>query len=78
MENTHVDPEDGWNTLERSNGRAAMSNPGGEKDANSEERAPIADDGYLHGTRLAAIVISLILNMFLVALDNMSSCRVLA
>jgi hypothetical protein len=36
-----------------------------------EEVAP--DDKYAHGTRLAAIVVSLMLGMFLVALDNVDN-----
>jgi hypothetical protein len=32
------------------------------------------DDGYPHGARLAVVVVSLMLGMFLVALDNVS-CR---
>jgi len=35
-----------------------------------EEDAVISDDEYLHGTRLAALTVSLMLGMFLVALDN--------
>jgi len=35
-----------------------------------EEDAVISDDEYLHGTRLTALTVSLMLGMFLVALDN--------
>ena len=35
---------------------------------NKEEVAP--DDKYAHGARLTAIIVSLLLGMFLVALDN--------
>lgn len=41
------------------------------KAESSETTTPVAD-GYPHGTRLAAIAISLMLSMFLVALDNVS------
>jgi hypothetical protein len=37
----------------------------------SDDGAPGADD-YLHGKQLFAIVISLVLGMFLIALDNVS------
>ena len=36
----------------------------------SEEDAVISDNEYLHGTRLTALTVSLMLGMFLVALDN--------
>ena len=36
-----------------------------------EEVAP--DDKYAHGARLIAIVVSLLLGMFLVAIDNVSN-----
>ncbi|KAI4848168.1 MFS general substrate transporter [Aureobasidium sp. EXF-8845] len=35
-----------------------------------EEDTPAIDDEYLHGTRLTALTVSLMLGMFLVALDN--------
>jgi hypothetical protein len=35
-----------------------------------EEDATILDDEYLHGSRLTALTVSLMLGMFLVALDN--------
>jgi len=35
-----------------------------------EEDAVVSDDEYLHGTRLTALTVSLMLGMFLVALDN--------
>jgi hypothetical protein len=35
-----------------------------------EEDAHIPEDEYLHGTRLTALTVSLMLGMFLVALDN--------
>lgn len=35
-----------------------------------EEDATTFDDEYLHGTRLTALTVSLMLGMFLVALDN--------
>jgi hypothetical protein len=45
----------------------------GDKDvANHDAKARAADE-YPHGARLAAIVFSLMLGMFLVALDNVSS-----
>jgi hypothetical protein len=34
------------------------------------EDASISEDEYLHGTRLTALTVSLMLGMFLVALDN--------
>lgn len=34
------------------------------------EDASVLDDEYLHGTRLVALTVSLLLGMFLVALDN--------
>lgn len=48
-----------------------MSGPGATKDGNTEARIPVTEE-YPHGARLAAIVISLMLGMFLVALDNVS------
>jgi hypothetical protein len=39
-----------------------------------DERTEAADE-YPHGARLAAIVMSLMLGMFLVALDNVSYTR---
>ncbi|KAJ9656120.1 hypothetical protein H2198_005176 [Neophaeococcomyces mojaviensis] len=48
---------------------ATMSGPGATEDGNSEARIPVTEE-YPHGARLAAIVISLMLGMFLVALDN--------
>lgn len=38
-----------------------------------EEDAVLSDDEYLHGTRLTALTVSLMLGMFLVALDNVRS-----
>jgi hypothetical protein len=35
-----------------------------------EEDATTIEDEYLHGTRLIALTVSLLLGMFLVALDN--------
>jgi hypothetical protein len=48
---------------------ATLSEPGDTEVKGSEEIAPGAAE-YPHGTRLAAIVVSLMLGMFLVALDN--------
>jgi hypothetical protein len=42
-------------------------------DVASHDKKTHADDEYPHGARLAALVISLMLGMFLVALDNVSS-----
>lgn len=39
--------------------------------ANDDTKAHATDD-YPHGARLAAVVLSLMLGMFLVALDNLS------
>ena len=50
---------------------ATTSGPGATKDGNTEARIPVTEE-YPHGSRLAAIVISLMLGMFLVALDNVS------
>lgn len=41
-----------------------------------EEDAPVLDE-YLHGTRLVALTVSLLLGMFLVALDNVSMLNLL-
>jgi hypothetical protein len=35
-----------------------------------EDAVIVDDDEYLHGTRLTALTVSLMLGMFLVALDN--------
>jgi hypothetical protein len=43
---------------------------------NKEEVAP--DDKYVHGARLTAIVVSLLLGMFLVALDNVRNSWILS
>lgn len=45
-----------------------------EEDVSTEKTSPVADvdDDYPHGARLAIIVLSLMLGMFLVALDNVS------
>jgi hypothetical protein len=42
-----------------------------------EEDTPTLDDEYLHGTRLTALTVSLMLGMFLVALDNVRSHEIL-
>jgi hypothetical protein len=39
-----------------------------------DEDAPV--DEYAHGARLTAIVVSLLLGMFLVAIDNVGSSRI--
>jgi hypothetical protein len=43
----------------------------------SEEDTPAIDDEHLHGTRLTALTVSLMLGMFLVALDNVRSHKIL-
>jgi hypothetical protein len=54
-------------------GSMEVANTDDSIDANShDEKAPV-DDEYPHGIRLAAVVFSLMLGMFLVALDNVSS-----
>ena len=47
------------------------SEPGSIHLANDDAKAHATDD-YPHGARLAAVVLSLMLGMFLVALDNVS------
>lgn len=42
-----------------------------------EKDTPAIDDEYLHGTRLTALTVSLMLGMFLVALDNVRSHEIL-
>ncbi|RAK72327.1 MDR family MFS transporter [Aspergillus fijiensis CBS 313.89] len=48
---------------------ASLSTPSATKLQAIDAQAPV-NDGYPHGTRLAAIVLSLLLVMFLVSLDN--------
>lgn len=47
------------------------SESGGIHVANDEAKADATDE-YPHGARLAAVVLSLMLGMFLIALDNVS------
>jgi hypothetical protein len=49
----------------------SSSEQGGMDIANHDAKARAADE-YPHGARLAAVVFSLMLGMFLVALDNVS------
>jgi hypothetical protein len=48
----------------------ASSNETDPTDLVNDKEEIATDDKYAHGTRLAAIVVSLLLGMFLVALDN--------
>lgn len=49
----------------------ASPEQGGMEVANDNAKASVTDE-YPHGARLAAVVLSLMLGMFLIALDNVS------
>jgi hypothetical protein len=53
----------------------ASSNETDPTDLVNDKEEIATDDKYAHGTRLAAIVVSLLLGMFLVALDNVGNSR---
>lgn len=56
----------------RSSTEVSNSEPGAEDDAVRNTAVLTADEEHPHGARPAAIVVSLMLCMFLVALDNVS------
>ena len=53
----------------------AWSNETDPADLVNDKEKITTDDKYAHGTRLAAIIVSLLLGMFLVALDNVGYSR---